>query len=190
MKSTRLISIMLILVLISAAFSGCGQAKNNPVRIETEKLSEEKIASREWLPEYDTLTEAALSMRERSHAPYSHYAVGAALLGEDGTVYTGCNVENASYPVGICAERTAFSKAVSEGCQKFRALVIVGASDTKDGSDFCAPCGMCRQFIREFCAEDFPIILVHTDETGAVAEYKIYELQELLTDSFGPDNLE
>ena len=163
--------------------------KMRPVRIETEKNTAERIASREWLPEYDKLTEAAIAMRRKSYVPYSHYAVGAALLAEDGTVYTGCNVENAAYPVGICAERTAYAKAVSEGCRSFRALVIAGAADTKKGSDFCAPCGMCRQFIREFCAEDFPVILVRTDDAGDIAEYKIYELRELLADSFGPDNL-
>ena len=115
-------------------------------------------------------------MREYAYCPYSHYAVGAALLAENDIVYTGCNVENASYPVGICAERTAFAKAISEGCREFKALMIAGAADTKDGSDFCAPCGMCRQFIREFCAEDFPIIPIRTDEAGIIVEYKIYEL--------------
>lgn len=162
---------------------------DHPVLIENDSTSNKKTASREWLKEYDRLTKAALSARRLSYSPYSHYAVGAALLAQDGSIYTGCNVESASYPVGICAERTAFAKAVSEGCRDFRALVVVGAPDERKDGDFCPPCGMCRQFIREFCAGDFPIVLVRTDETDSVTEYKLYTLQELLADSFGPDNL-
>jgi len=143
----------------------------------------------EWLPEYNKLAELAIKMRTRSYAPYSHYCVGAALLAEDGSIFGGCNVENAAYPVGICAERTAFSKAVSEGFTKFKALVIAGAKQDTSGSDFCAPCGMCRQFIREFCSEDFPIILIKTDSPNKISDYKIYKLKELLPESFGPDNL-
>ena len=149
----------------------------------------DNIKTKEWLPEYEKLVSTAISMRKRSYAPYSHYCVGAALLSEDGTVFTGCNVENASYPVGICAERTAISKAVSEGHKKFKALAIAGALSKSNGSDFCAPCGMCRQFIREFCSEDFPIILAKADDSAEIKEHKIYELKELLPDSFGPENL-
>ena len=157
---------------------------------EDEEEDEDDVSSREWLPEYDTLLAAALDMRNHySYAPYSHYHVGAALLGKDGVIYTGCNVENASYPVGTCAERTAFVKAVSEGCREFSALVVVGASSAKKGSDFCAPCGMCRQAIREFCDPGFPIIMAQVDEDGKVQAYRIYRLDELLPDSFGPDNL-
>ncbi|MBQ7432661.1 MAG: cytidine deaminase [Lachnospiraceae bacterium] len=152
-------------------------------------MKEASIASREWLPVYDTLAASALRMRSRSYAPYSHYHVGAALMAADGTIFTGCNVENASYPVGICAERTAFSKAVSEGYREFTALVIAGAASDSAGSDFCTPCGMCRQFIREFCNGDFPIILVKTDEDGMIKEYQIHTLGELLPHSFGPEHL-
>ncbi len=150
---------------------------------------ETSMTSREWQPAYDELASAALQMRSRSYAPYSHYNVGAALMATDGTIFTGCNVENASYPVGICAERTAFSKAVSEGYQEFTALVIAGAASDSAGSDFCAPCGMCRQFIREFCNADFPIILVKAAEHGIVKEYQIHTLEALLPHSFGPEHL-
>ncbi len=153
-------------------------------------MNNETIHSGGWLKEYDALTEAAILMRQKySYAPYSHYCVGAALLGEDGKIYTGCNIENASYPVGICAERTAFAKAVSEGCRKFKALLIAGAASDKRGSDLCAPCGMCRQTIREFCGEDFPIIMIKADGAGAVTDSRIYKLKELLPESFGPENL-
>lgn len=185
------LSLWAVVMFCVSVSSVCASAEEHqPVRVENITVDPEAVASREWLPEYEQLVEIALDMRNNySYAPYSHYHVGAALLGEDGTVYTGCNVENASYPIGVCAERTAIVKAVSEGCRQFQALVIVGAASDKKGSDFCAPCGMCRQAIREFCNPDFPIILVEVDESGVVQAYKIYMLEELLVDSFGPDNL-
>ena len=87
----------------------------------------------------------AIKYREHSYSPYSHFAVGAAVLTKSGHVYGGCNIENASYPVGICAERTAIVKAVSEGERDIVALAVVG-----DTPGPCSPCGMCRQFIGEF----------------------------------------
>ncbi len=190
MRKIFLFTLAMAMACVSV-FSVCTFAEEHqPVRIENVTIDPEAIASREWLPEYEQLVRIALEMRNNySYAPYSHYHVGAALQGEDGVVYTGCNVENASYPVGVCAERTAFVKAVSEGCHRFRALVITGAASDKKGSDFCAPCGMCRQAIREFCDPDFPVIMVEVDEDGVVQAYKIYRLEELLVDSFGPDNL-
>ncbi|MGE5592219.1 MAG: cytidine deaminase [Betaproteobacteria bacterium] len=92
-----------------------------------------------------TLIELAKSVRERAYAPYSRFQVGAALLGRSGRVYTGCNVENASYPAGVCAERCAVAKAVSEGEREFSAIAIV--ADTEGP---CAPCGICRQVLVEF----------------------------------------
>ncbi len=180
-----------VLLLCFSLFASLALAEETgPVQIKNVALNMEAIASRKWLPEYDQLTAAALNMRNNfSYAPYSHYHVGAALLGADDKIYTGCNVENAAYPVGICAEQTAFVKAVSEGCRKFKALVVAGSASDRKGSDFCAPCGMCRQAIREFCDPDFPIILVEADENGAVKSYKIYKLDELLVDSFGPNHL-
>lgn len=94
----------------------------------------------------DQLIEAAWKARENSYSPYSKFKVGAAVLGVDGKVYTGCNIENASYGMTVCAERTAIFKMVSEGCKKFTALAVVGGNDG-DG----APCLACRQVMTEFC---------------------------------------
>lgn len=107
---------------------------------------------------YRQLFELAVKASENAHAPYSHFKVGAALLCKDGTVYTGCNIENGSYPLGNCAERTAIFKAVSEGRRHFEAIAIAG-SNTDDMSEPCYPCGACRQVMAEFCDDDFKIIL-------------------------------
>ena len=101
----------------------------------------------------EQLIEAAWKARENAYAPYSQFMVGAAVLGEDGKVYTGCNIENASYGMTVCGERTAIFKMVSEGCRKFVALAVVGGNDG-DG----APCNGCRQVMTEFCANwDTPV---------------------------------
>ncbi len=120
-----------------------------------------------------------------AYAPYSHFHVAAALLCRDGEIYTGCNVENASYPAGICAERSAFSAAVSKGKRQFNAIAIVGG---KDGTpqDYCAPCGICRQVMREFVRPDEFVILL----AKSPSEYREYTLSQLLPESFGPENLE
>lgn len=115
--------------------------------------------------DYENLMQAAAKARENAWCPYSHFAVGAALLTEDGTVFTGCNVENASYSLAVCAERTAFFKAVSEGYRKFRAIAICGAPQGEAPSQPCPPCGACRQVLAELCGDDFEIVLtdgVHT----------------------------
>lgn len=131
-----------------------------------------------------SLISSALGALERAYAPYSGFHVAAALLCGDGSVFTGCNVENASYPAGICAERSAFSAAVSSGKREFTAIAIVGGRDGKTES-YCAPCGICRQVMREFCRPDeFLILLARTPE-----DYKEYTLEELLPESFGPENL-
>ncbi|MDD3337988.1 MAG: cytidine deaminase [Lachnospiraceae bacterium] len=134
------------------------------------------------------MIEKALGMRMFSYVPYSGYRVGAALLGEDGVIYTGCNVENAAYSPGNCAERTAFFKAVSEGQRAFRAICIVGGSEdarAKQLAEYAPPCGMCRQVMMEFCQPDeFQIILARS-----VEEYEIYTLEELFPMGFGPGNL-
>ena len=96
----------------------------------------------------DELKAAAVSMLERSYCPYSHFPVGAALECEDGTVYTGCNIENAGYSATVCAERTAVFKAVSEGHRRFKRIVVAGRSDSP-----CVPCGECRQVLSEFAPE-------------------------------------
>lgn len=128
------------------------------------------------------LIEKALSMLKYSYAPYSKYFVGAALLTEDGKIYTGCNVENVAFGPSNCAERTAFFKAVSEGEKKFSAIAIVGGPNGKTES-FCAPCGVCRQVMVEFCKRDFKIIMAKNPD-----EYKIKTLEELLPESFNPQD--
>ena len=129
------------------------------------------------------LMKLAEEARQLSYTPYSHFAVGAALLTSDGKVFKGCNIENASYTPTNCAERTAVFKAVSEGERSFAAIAVIGAPEGESGK-FCAPCGVCRQVLREFCEpETFRVILGSTEKTTA------YTLQELLPTSFGPADL-
>ena len=125
------------------------------------------------------LARLALEMRKRAYMPYSHHAVGAALLAEDGQIFTGCNVENAAFGPTVCAERTAFVKAVSEGCRGFSAIAIAGGLEDVP-EKYCAPCGTCRQVMLEFCGGDFLIILVRTPE-----DRKEYTLGEMMPLGFG-----
>lgn len=134
--------------------------------------------------EVKELIRQAIEAMGKAYTPYSGFKVGAALLAKDGTIYQGCNIENAAYTPCNCAERTAFFKAVSEGVREFEAICIVGG---KDGvlTDYTAPCGVCRQVMMEFCEPDkFQIILAAGPE-----EYKIFTLEELLPMGFGPKNL-
>ncbi len=125
------------------------------------------------------LVQKAMEMRQFSYAPYSKFAVGAALLCEDGNVFTGCNVENAAYGSTICAERTALVKAVSEGRQMgFVALAIAGQRD-----GYCWPCGSCRQMLCEFAPG---LKILAANEKG---DYQKTTLQELLPHFFGPHSL-
>ena len=136
--------------------------------------------------EAEGLMQKAQEARGVAYTPYSHFAVGAALLCEDGSIVTGCNVENAAYSPGNCAERTAVFKAVSEGKRKFNALAVVGAreGEVPDGSSICSPCGVCRQVLREFCNEkEFRVYM--TDGKTLFC----YTLEELLPLSFGASNL-
>jgi len=126
----------------------------------------------------EKLIELAVQAMDRAYAPYSHYKVGAALLCADGTVYQGCNIENASYSPTICAERTAFAKAVSDGQRDFTAIAICGGKDGKIEGLF-PPCGVCRQVMAEFCKGDFLVYLV--DGAG---DYQMFTLEELLPSSF------
>lgn len=128
------------------------------------------------------LMRLAEDARAYSYTPYSGFAVGAALLTKSGKVYTGCNIENASYTPTVCAERTAVFKAVSEGEKEFAAIAIIGGPAGEKGR-FCAPCGVCRQVLREFCELDFRILL------GSVDKVQAYTLEELLPTSFGPLDL-
>lgn len=131
------------------------------------------------------LIHMAFEARMKAYAPYSNYAVGAALLCEDGSLYTGCNIENASYGATNCAERTAAFKAVSEGHCKFKAIVVVGGKRGEPVSDFAYPCGICRQVLREFSNPEKMIVIVAT----GVENYKEYTLEQLLPESFGPEHL-
>ncbi len=108
---------------------------------------------------YQKLIDAAAAVRQQAYAPYSQFAVGAALLGGDGIIYTGCNVENASYGLTCCAERVALYKAVTNGTHRFAALAIVGGEVGDGISTPCLPCGICRQALAEFCDDDMPILL-------------------------------
>lgn len=130
------------------------------------------------------LCRKAIDMRSESYAPYSDFLVGSAVLLSDGTVYTGCNIENSAFGPSICAERTAIFKAVSEGHKDFAAIAIAGGK--RDGElQYCAPCGVCRQVMREFCGDSFKIYLAKSAD-----DYKEFTLGELLPESFGPENLE
>lgn len=130
------------------------------------------------------LVERAISAREASYSPYSSFAVGAALLTDSGEIYTGANIESASYTPTVCAERVAFFRAVHEGKRDFKAIAIVGGKRGFDISDFTAPCGVCRQVMAEFCQGDFEITLYN----GKVL--KTYTLAELFPESFGKSNLD
>lgn len=127
--------------------------------------------------ELDPLIEDAIAASKRAYAPYSKFLVGAALVTEDGTYFTGCNIENASYPAGICAERTAMAKAVSEGHHKFTTIVVA----TQNGG---SPCGVCRQFMSEFSPELRVICCTFEGEITIDAP-----LTELLPHHFGPEHL-
>lgn len=126
----------------------------------------------------DQICREALAMRERAYCPYSHFAVGAALEGKDGTVYTGCNIENAAYSPTLCAERVALAKAVSEGARDFVRLVIASS-----GADYCVPCGVCRQMLWEF-APDLEIICLNGQ-----GEARAFTLRELLPHAFDGSQL-
>lgn len=133
------------------------------------------------------LMEIARMARKRAYCPYSHFAVGAALLCEGDRVYTGCNVENASYGASICAERVAFDKAVSQGERKFVAIAIAGGNeDLNTNLPPCPPCGTCRQVMREFTDPRHFKIFLNT-ATGGISGYL---LRQLLPMDFGPANLE
>ncbi len=130
------------------------------------------------------LIKKALEQLDYSYVPYSHFHVGAALLAKNGTVYKGCNIENAAYTPSNCAERTAFFKAVSEGIKEFSAICVVGGIDGKT-TEYAPPCGVCRQVMMEFCdPETFQIILATDTE-----HYQVFHLKELLPLGFGPGNL-
>lgn len=134
----------------------------------------------------ETLVAMAVEARMHSaYAPYSKFTVGAALLTDSGKVYTGGNVENASYGATNCAERTAFYKAVSEGERSFKAIAITGGFAAKEPLDYAYPCGICRQVMKEFCKGDFIVIVAKSG-----TDYFEYTLSQLLPHGFGGDHLQ
>ncbi len=131
----------------------------------------------------ERLCDLAKEAMLHSYSPYSGYKVGAALLCADGTVYGGCNIENASYSPTNCAERTAFFKAVYDGHKDFKAIAVVGGKDGVITGAF-PPCGVCRQVMREFCGDDFRVFLVTPEG------YEVRTLAQLLPDSFSNSNMD
>ncbi len=123
----------------------------------------------------------ARAARATAYAPYSRYLVGAALLAEDGRIFAGCNVENAAYPQGVCAEAGAISAMVLAGQRRARAVLVAGA-----GAQLCTPCGGCRQKLREFCGDPKTFVILAANENGV---QRRWTLEDLLPQSFGPDHL-
>ena len=125
------------------------------------------------------LAAAAIKAREKAYVPYSHFSVGAALLTREGEIITGCNVENASYPAGLCAERVAIFSAVAAGKREFACIAVTGGREGETPADFCMPCGMCLQVMSEFCGPDFEILIVKSEE-----EIEEYALRDFLPHTF------
>ena len=132
---------------------------------------------------YKKLVNEAVKMLKYSYVPYSHFHVGAALLTSENEIYTGCNIENASFGATNCAERPAIFKAVSEGKKSFKAIAIVGGPDGVI-NDYCPPCGICRQVLNEFCDKDFEIILAKNPD-----DIIVKTLEEILPLRFGAEDL-
>ncbi len=130
----------------------------------------------EFKAEYLTFANDAMN---KAYAPYSRFSVGAVIIGENGKAYLGCNVENAAYPIGHCAEASAISAMIIDGCTRIKAIVIMG-----QGEALVTPCGGCRQRIREFAQDDCPIFICSPEQLRLTTS-----LKELLPYSFGPENL-
>ena len=127
----------------------------------------------------DALFTAARAAQAKAYVPYSRFKVGAAILGADGHIYAGCNVENAAYPTSVCAEGGAVAAMVMGGCTQIAAVIVVG-----DGAGLCTPCGNCRQRLREFAKGDTPVHVA-----GPEGVRRSFTLEALLPASFGPENL-
>jgi cytidine deaminase len=128
--------------------------------------------------EYEKLIKEAEKARKKAYTPYSKFKVGAAVLCDDGKIFSGCNIENASFGLTVCAERVAIFKAVSEGSTKFKAIAVIGNTNK-----FCSPCGACRQVISEF-GEDIPLIM-----TNLKGDVRVKKIKELLPQAFGKKDL-
>lgn len=141
-------------------------------------MSDKKEGENTVKKEYKKLINEAEKARKRAYTPYSKFKVGAAVLSVDGKIFTGCNIENASFGLTLCAERVAIFKAISEGSTKFEAIAVVGDTDKP-----CSPCGACRQVISEF-GEDIPLIMANLK-----GDIKIKKIKELLPEAFGKNDL-
>lgn len=132
------------------------------------------------------LIKKALQAQKNSYSPYSNFCVGAGLLAKNGEIFTGCNIESVSFTPTICAERTAISKAVSEGVNEFIAIAIVGkkVDELEENIGYISPCGVCRQVMIEFCDKDFKIILARNED-----DFKEYTLDEIMPIYFSPKEL-
>jgi len=128
--------------------------------------------------EYEKLIKEAEKARKKAYTPYSKFKVGAAVLCDDGKIFSGCNIENASFGLSICAERVAFFKAISEGSTEIKAIAVIGNTNKP-----CSPCGACRQVISEF-GEDIPLIM-----TNLKGDVRIKKIKELLPEAFGKNDL-
>lgn len=135
--------------------------------------------------EYAALLNLAIKARQSAYIPYSHFAVGAALLCSDGSVFTGSNIENAALTPTVCAERVAFFKAISEGKRDFSAIAVAGGKEDCAPDELVAPCGVCRQVMMEFCnGKPFDVILGNSEKS-----MKVFKLSDILPLGFGPENL-
>ena len=134
--------------------------------------------------DFKKLIDEAICARENAYVPYSNFKVGATLLCEDGTVFHGCNIENASYGATNCAERTAIFSAIANGKHNFKALAVVGGKEGEELLPECMPCGICRQVLAEFCSKEFPVVL------GTKDKFKVYKLEDLLPYVFTKENLD
>lgn len=137
------------------------------------------------LQEKKDLIRMAFAARKFAYTPYSHFQVGAALRAKDGTIFTGCNIENASFTPTICAERTALFKAVSQGVHEFTDIAIVGSKEGEVNEQITSPCGVCRQALFEFGGKDLNVIMAKTEDDFIEAD-----LNTLLPYGFGPSNVE
>ncbi len=136
----------------------------------------------------ELLIQKAFEAQDNCYTPYSNFNVGAALLGTNGKIYQGCNIENAAFTPTNCAERTAFFKAVSEGQRTFSAIAIVGNMNNASEGEYCSPCGVCRQVMMEFCdPKKFKIYLAK--DKNNYSDYIEYTLEEMFPLGFGPNNL-
>lgn len=133
---------------------------------------------------YLKLINDAFEIRKKAYSPYSHFKVGAALLSKNGKVYLGCNIENGAFSPTICAERTAFVEAIKNGERDFEAIAIVTGPESTDVFEMGSPCGVCRQFMSEFCEDDFKIIMTKITKEGKLLDHKIFSMTEILPDRF------